>query len=108
MDTVFKSKQTVLNKLKDPSQYYDPIISSNSVIQSNQSSPQKYTESYLKILNYLSEFKTEEQKKNVRNNLSVYDKKTINEINNRVINIRGDLGNKEDASKIATKIMEVL
>ena len=91
MNTVIKPKS---------GQYlqYNPAISSNAVIPANQSSTLLYKEIYLKILNYLSEYKTYEEKKAVRDNINVYDKETVNEINSRVVGLRTDLGNKDDAS----------
>ena len=91
MNTVIKPKS---------GQYlqYNPAISSNAVIPANQSSTQQYKEIYLKILNYLSEYKTYEEKKAVRDNINVYDKETVNEINSRVVGLRTDLGNRDDAS----------
>lgn len=94
MDTIIKSK--VLPKY-NKSNSYNPIISSDTVIPENYSAVKEYKEAYLRILNYLSEYKTEEQKKAVRDNIDVYSKGEIDEIDNRVIGIRKDLGNKEDS-----------
>lgn len=94
MDTIIKSKPLV----KGNSQVqYNPIISSNTVIPENQSSVKEYKEVYLRILNYLSEYKTDLQKKAVRDNIDVYSKEEIDEIDKRVIGIREDLGNRDDS-----------
>lgn len=90
MDTIIKSRN-------NQQLIYDPAISSNSVIPANQSSVQQYQEIYLKVLNYLSEYKTYEQKKAVRDNINVYDKGTVDVISNKVDKLRQDLGNMEDS-----------
>lgn len=88
---------TVIKPKSNQPLYYNPAISSDSVIPANQSAPLQYKEVYLKILNYLSEFKTYEQKKAARDNIDVYDKSTVDEIDSRVVGLREDLGNKEDS-----------
>lgn len=88
---------TVIKPKSSQPLYYNPAISSDSVIPANQSAPLQYKEVYLKILNYLSEFKTYEQKKAARDNIDVYDKSTVDEIDSRVVGLREDLGNKEDS-----------
>ena len=94
MDTIIKSKPLV----KGNSQVqYNPIISSNTVIPENQSSVKKYKEVYLRILNYLSEYKTELQKQTVRDNIDVYSKAEVDKIDKKVSDIRTDLGNREDS-----------
>lgn len=90
MDTIIKSRN-------NQQLIYDPAISSNSVIPANQSSVQQYQEIYLKVLNYLSEYKTYEQKKAVRDNINVYDKGTVDIISKKVDKLRQDLGNMEDS-----------
>lgn len=60
---------------------YTPIINSNTVIESSQSSSISNHQSiYLKVDRSLSEFKTDEQKKSARENLNVFSKEEINQL----------------------------
>lgn len=89
MDTIIKTKS--------PSElYYNPIISSDTVI-GKQDSYRQYKEQYLKILNYLSEYDTEAQKKAVRDNIGVYSKVDIDVLKQLVNSIKSDLGQKTDS-----------
>lgn len=89
MDTIIKTKS--------PSElYYNPIISSDTVIF-KQNFHKQYKEQYLKILNYLSEYDTEVQKKAVRDNIGVYSKVDIDVLKQLVNSIKSDLGQKTDS-----------
>lgn len=65
MDTVIKPSNKIRNN-------YNPVISSDSVIESGDNKPISQQEyQYLKVNNYLGEFKTKEAKQKARDNLDI-------------------------------------
>lgn len=101
----------VLSKIKnlDISSLYDPTISSNTVIENIGNIIQVQQVQYLVVSNYLSEYKAEQDKQKVRNNLDIYStQEVIENINEAISNLTGDASEDYNTlKKIEERIKEI-